>query len=287
MSHQPAASLLRSSTYWQELAPGLSVGGERADTSTVEFSELALAEISEHFHAQGYLNLAPVFSETELAPLKRALGAFADAELPPVFIYLYDQPWQLFGRLGKLIEYFLGAHFALLPNFWAWHIPSISGEGGWPPHQDCQAKTRFVEGDGEQTLISLSLWIPLVDVSEDNCCMYVLPRSQEHKYKPAITDPDQIELTNGVALPAKAGSVMGWSQDLYHWSGRMSVAANQPRLSLSLEFQNSAFAPLAEPLLNVTTPPPFETRLALIAAQFEKYKHMEYREFDITGLPTL
>ena len=48
-----------------------------------------------------------------------------------------------------------------------------------------------------------------------------------------------------------------------------------PRSSLSFEFQNRVFEPLAEPLLDVKNPPDFETRLALINGQFEKYRHID------------
>ena len=111
--------------------------------------------------------------------------------------------------------------------------------------------------------------------------MVVLPRSREMLYDPAITDPAQINADDAIALPAKAGSVLGWSQDLYHWSAYVPANAKEPRISLSLEFQNPAFAQLAEPLLDIGRPPPFKDRLSLILRQFEKYKHMEHVNFDV------
>jgi hypothetical protein len=68
---------------------------------------------------------------------------------------------------------------------------------------------------------------------------------------------------------------MGWRQDVYHWGGRASAYAREPRISLSLEFQNAAFDPLAEQLLSLEHAPAFLDRLCLIAAQFEKYRHMQ------------
>ena len=167
----------------------------------------------------------------------------------------------------------------MLPNFWAWHIPTNEGASGWPAHRDCSGQTRFQNSDTGDTLMSLSLWVPLTDVTADNACMSVLPRSHELRYDPPLTDPEKINPDDGIPLPAKAGSVLGWSQDLYHWSGRMTENAKTPRVSLSLEFQNPAFAPMAEPLLDIRTPPSFEDRLQLIADQIPKYQHMEPMAF--------
>ena len=105
--------------------------------------------------------------------------------------------------------------------------------------------------------------------------MYVLPRSFERCYARNVTKPKDVNLQDVRALPASPGAVMGWRQDLYHWGGRASKHATEPRISLSLEFQNAAFDPLAEQLLELDRPPEFLQRLELIASQFEKYKHMQ------------
>ena len=109
--------------------------------------------------------------------------------------------------------------------------------------------------------------------------MAVLPRSREILYDPTITDPTQIKSDDAISLPAKAGSVLGWSQDLYHWSRHVTSNTVTPRVSLSLEFQNPAFAPLVEPLLNIAKPPFFKERLTLVFSQFNKYKDMDPTNF--------
>jgi len=254
----------------------------------VDFSTESLGDLSKRFHKNGYLHLQPVFDADELGALREGIVALGQVGLPPVFIYLYDQPFALFARLHHLIGHFLGSRFALLPNFWAWNIPLRQGARGWPAHQDCQAQTRFPSGDGGDVLMSLSLWIPLTDATLDNGCMSVLPRSNEHHYELPLDDPACIRAEHGVALPAKAGSVLGWPQDLYHWSNPVTENASkkvmEPRLSLSLEFQNPAFDPLVAPLLDVAHPPSFETRLELVRQQFPKYQHMEDSGFDVTRI---
>lgn len=261
--------------YWLDLAPSLTIEGQVNRQADVKLRPELAGAMSDSMASEGYLHLPPVFGVSELEPIRDAISALTKAELPAVFIYIYDQPWALFQRLQPIISAYLGDRFALLPNFWAWHIPTDVGASGWPVHQDCSGQTRFVSSDGETTLMSLSLWVPLTDATTDNGCMYVLPRSREAMYPNLRADPDQINPDQGLALPAKAGSVLGWSQDLFHWSGRVTDKAENPRYSLSLEFQNPTFEAMAEPLLDVANPPPFAERLQLIIQQFQKYRHME------------
>jgi phytanoyl-CoA dioxygenase PhyH len=248
--------------YWQELIPELTINGDQSSNNIMSFCDDELADISAEFWQQGYLNIPSIFASSQIDPLKRAAKQLADHDIPPVYIYLYDQSWQLFAALNQLLSHFLGSDYRVLPNFWAWHLNRV-GEHGWPRHRDCDARTVF-DIDGEKMLMSLSLWIPLTDVDEKNGCMYVVPYGVENSNE-----------AMGTPLPALAGSVLGWPQDLFHWGGEYTEKAKNPRSSLSFEFQNCAFDPLAEPLLDVLCPPDFETRLELINIQFEKYAHID------------
>ena len=229
----------------------------------------------------GYFNLPPLLDKSKISAILEGILSLTEEGIPPVFIYIYDQPWALFDQLRPIIQLFLGDKFSLLPNFWAWYIPPIKGSTGWPIHTDCNAKTRFESKDGGTTLMSMSLWVPLTDATIENGCIAVLPKSREILYDQTITDTSQIRSKDAVTLPANSGSVLGWSQDLYHWSRHATSNKITPRVSLSLEFQNPAFAPLLEPLLDIAQPPPFEERLSIILSQFEKYKDMEPISFKI------
>ncbi len=264
--------------FWREMNPQLTIGDAYQPDLSVNMIKV-VHRASDMLGRDGYFQLPPQFDEQVLNPLRDAIKALAHIGIPPVYIYLYDQPWAIFADLRQLISNFLGDDFVLLPNFWAWNISSVEGARGWPPHQDCAARTRFPDGAGGDVLLSLSLWVPLSDATLKNGCMAVLPRLYEHYYNMPLDDPGIIKPEHSIALPAKAGSVLGWTQDLYHWSNRVTVDGENPRLSLSFEFQNRAFEPLAEPLLDVTCPPSFETRLELISKQFEKYQHMETMDF--------
>ncbi|PHQ70844.1 MAG: hypothetical protein COB93_04565 [Sneathiella sp.] len=267
---RPADFDITCETHWRELLPDLTIGASQ-DVSEIEFSPHQLDEIADAFWETGYLCVPPVLTEVEIRPLRQAMGVLRTQALPPVYIYLFDQPWQLFARLRPLLRHFLGDQFAVLPNLWAWHL-AAPGDRGWPLHRDCDAETVFNIGP-DQLLMSLSLWLPLTDVDVDNGCMFILPRSKMSGYSSVGSDKD-IRGEDKVALPAASGSVLGWAQDVYHWGGPYSAQAKNPRISLSLEFQNCAFDPLIEPLLDMSALPSFGERLALIEGQFDKYRHI-------------
>ena len=196
-----------------------------------------------------------------------------NAGWPPAFIYAYDECWDLFHQLDQFLSHFLGDDFGLLPHFWAWHINRDEGgaTSGWPPHVDYPGECAFFD----DFLVSLSLWIPLTEATPENGCMNILPLSRQKEYDSPIKEPEDIHLQDVRCLPAKPGSLLGWRQDLWHWSGRSSKYAKEPRISLSLEFQNRAFEPLCPPLYDLTNPPNPDQRIRLICGQFAKYDHME------------
>ena len=272
---------LRSISFWQRLAPQLSINDDFQTTCSIGISNDILQYLSRSMNKDSYFYLPPFLEKSETEPIRDAILTLIKEGLPPVFVYIYDQPWSLFDRLCPIIQLFLGNRFSLLPNFWAWHIPPIKGSSGWSAHTDCNVTTRFENIDSGTTLMSMSLWVPITDATMENGCMAVLPRSREVLYDPTITDPRQIRPDDAVNLPAKSGSVLGWSQDLYHWSRYVTSSATTPRISLSLEFQNPVFSPLGHSLLDIKQPPSFKERLALILSQFDKYKDMENTNFKI------
>jgi hypothetical protein len=261
---------------WQKLNPALTISdGEKPKAKIAEIGSendgFDAAGLSDRFWDEGYFLIHDVLPQDELAKLRFGIETLVANGFSPSLIYLYDEAWDVFRRLRPLLTHFLGDRVALLPHFWAWHVDPRKAGSGWPPHRDYQGESVI----GDDMLISLSLWVPLSNATPDNGCMHVLPRNFEKEYAAPVSGPGDIFLQDIRALPARPGDVMGWRQDLYHWGGRASPHAIEPRISLSLEFQNAAFDPLADELLGLDTPPKFLQRLGLIAAQFDKYRHMQ------------
>ncbi|WP_430474746.1 phytanoyl-CoA dioxygenase family protein [Thalassospira lucentensis] len=266
---------------WQRLNPQLTIS--TGIDPVVDVDEIGAddggfdgGKLSDRFWDEGYFLIEDILPKDELAKLRQGVETLVSKGLSPALIYLYDEAWQVFRRLKPLLSHFLGDRVALLPHFWAWHVDPGQDGRGWPPHRDYQGES-VVDDD---MLISMSLWVPLSKASPDNGCMYVLPRSFEKCYGLDITKPEDVFLQDVRALPTGPGAVMGWRQDLYHWGGRASKHASEPRISLSLEFQNAVFDPLADQLLSLETAPKFLDRLSLIASQFEKYQHMQSIDAD-------
>jgi len=259
--------------YWQGLNPHLTVSNTPKFNSPLIFPDTQLGEISDTIHHDGYLHQPPIFDEATIAPLRTGIENLVAEGWPAAFIYVYDEVWDLFHQLDGFLSHFLGDKFGLLPHFWAWHIDKDEGgaTAGWPPHVDYSGECVFYD----DFLISLSLWIPLTNATAENGCMNILPLSRQKEYDTPVKEPSDIHLQDVRCLPAKAGSLLGWRQDLWHWSGRSSKYAAEPRISLSLEFQNRAYDPLCPPLYDLTSPPTPEERVRLICGQFGKYDHME------------
>ncbi|GLQ05647.1 phytanoyl-CoA dioxygenase family protein [Sneathiella chinensis] len=255
--------------YWAALCPELTIG-QSSSQGPVPFSDADLERISEVFWEKGYLYLPPLLEREACRAIAQGMKALKSAGEPVPYIYLFDQPWQLFERLRVLIRHFLGPDYAVLPNLWAWYLDQ-PGQAGWPPHRDCSSETVFGAG-ADQILMSLSLWVPLDQATEENGCMYVVPRQQEALLQEPLTTDSLMPIAT--PLPADAGAVLGWPQDLVHWGGQYGEGAENPRVSLSFEFQSSHFDPLAEPLLHTDQPPTFAERLSLIEQQFDKYRHI-------------
>ena len=223
---------------WENICPQLTIEAPTVH-APIELTPTTLDQIAGSFWGRGFLQLAPQFTAAELSRIVDGMTALKAAKIAPVYIYLFDQPWLLFEKLRPLLTHFLGDDYALLPNFWAWHLDAM-GEAGWPVHRDCDAQTVFDVG-GDKMAMSLSLWVPLTNVDEANGCMYVVEYGNE------IGKDDEAAAT---PLPAAAGSVLGWPQDVLHFGGKYMAGAKNPRLSLSFEFQNTAFDPLGVPLLD-------------------------------------
>ena len=259
--------------FWRDLCPQLSITENKLACNVLDtIDDALLSQVSDSLWRDGYLNCPELFSEADLHPLRSAMELFHQENIPQAYIYLYDETWMLFLRARNLLSNFLGEDYRILPHFWAWYIEPGKGKG-WPPHRD-SADQSVIEMYGQEMLVSLSLWLPLTDATPENGCMSVLPLSCEREYSTPITDASQIPVQDVLSLPAKAGSLLGWRQDLFHWGGRSHTSAHAPRLSLSLEFQNAALDPLCEPLLDPWQPPSPKDRLKLIGEQFEKYTHI-------------
>src|SRR5262249_5447257 len=159
--------------------------------------------------------------------------------------------WLLYHKLKHVLAHLLGADFKVRPDFWAWYLNPSKSESGWPPHRDGDPDGLLPDGRSK----SLTIWIPLTDSTPLNGCMYVVPRDRDPTYNTFQRDEWRHELADVRALPAAAGSVLGWNTEVLHWGSHSAPRARQPRISVALEFQRADVPPFNQPLMQNGTIP--------------------------------
>jgi len=144
-----------------------------------------------------------------------------------------------------------------------------SGEAGWTPHVD--KGPYALTPDGRP--LSITVWIPLSHATPLNSCIYVLPASSDPEYRAEQRRRD-VDFTQVRALPASPGDWLCWNQAILHWGSSTSRFAQEPRISMALEFQTGAIPPFNEPLIRDPESLDFDTKLRLVAKQILQYRHM-------------
>jgi hypothetical protein len=273
--------IARPETWWR-LAPGLHIGGNAAWRGFAPFAlEPGKAEqLARMVDREGYLQLGPLGSDLPVAGMADAVSALRRAGWPPVFSFVFDEFWLAFGKLDQLIAGVLGGDYAVLPDFWAWHIDPRTDDRGWAPHRDKGRRALFDDGRPK----SLTVWLPLTDATPLNGCMYIVPADRDPTYGTESEVELRFQPQDIRALPAAAGSVLLWNQAVVHWGARSAPRTVPPRISLSAEFQRTDVPAFNTPLMRPLELPTFATRLRLIGRQILRYRHMYPLDADLAAL---
>jgi hypothetical protein len=128
----------------------------------------------------------------------------------------------------------------------------------------------------------------------DNGCMSLVhPRAVTAEVAQAIQGHADLDRTayrrlpqNVVALPVKAGSIIGWRGDVLHWGG-VNTGGASPRVSFALEFRSrdSRATKFEAPLIDPRDgPPPFALRLFAISKALREYPKFEPSMERVRGL---
>ncbi|HVV86696.1 MAG TPA: phytanoyl-CoA dioxygenase family protein [Kofleriaceae bacterium] len=244
---------------------GLTIGAPRAWTLAGAIDREAVREA---VWTEGYFTSAPSIPPALVARCRDAIELVRAAGAPPLASFAFDGAWELAAVLGEHASAAFGGAARLMPSFWAWRLDAAEARG-WAPHRD---HTDAELGDDGRPQ-AVSLWIPLTDATADNGCMYVVPAPWDPQYPNPRATTEVMFLQAIRALPAAAGSVLGWTSRLLHW-GAMARPGSPPRISISFEFQDAAARPIdGEPFELGWIPPP-AARRALIDQQWERYRHI-------------
>jgi hypothetical protein len=162
-----------------------------------------------------------------VALLANGVERLAAIGCPPVFLFVYDEPWHVLARAVPIVEAALGGSVAQLPELWVWHVEGRNDADGWFPQRERAPRWLFPEGAPR----SLTLWVPLA------------------------------------GEPPPQGSLLAWIHDVPHWGGRASRPAPRHRTSFSCDFQRADLPPYLTPLLDPRRAPSWSARLSLIGRQ--------------------
>ncbi|UZK67205.1 phytanoyl-CoA dioxygenase family protein [Sphingomonas sp. M1-B02] len=262
-----------SEAFWRAHFPNLHIGqllSQELREKTLDAPPRnSLALNVERMKVDGYFQdrddtvarLAPILGD--------AVRTCNRIDIPPAFIFLFDEAWECFYALHQHLTPFLG-DYQILPDFWAWHVDPKASESGWSPHRDKGYGALDVNGNP----LSLTVWIPLSEATPLSSCMYVLPKSRDPVYGTPEDKNWKIDYPSIRALPGKPGDFFCWDQAVLHWGSASSPFANGPRISMALEFQRTDAAPFNKPLLPAFCNLDFKSRLWLVGKQIMQYRHM-------------
>jgi hypothetical protein len=272
--------------YWQSLLPrhpDVSAGlGRPFVTNPV--TPGPIDALLRQYDESGYFASDPIVPAESIALLLKCVEAVRRAGWPPVFSFVYDPFWQI-ARLPVLRTFLtevLGPGYRQIPHVWTYYIGRRRRSTGWQPHID-----GFALADGSISPGRVSVWIPLTDATLENGCMYVVPRdfvppdASREWSRLDILDAALVRalLQGSRALPAGAGSILGWDFDIIHW-GSTCTGAGHSRISIAMEFISAEQVPVEHELSLIPLDadlPGFGERLRAVAAGILTYARFEPR----------
>jgi hypothetical protein len=264
--------------YWRRLNPELSIDGIGERSVGLDIEGLAPKEIDAQIgklRSEGYFQTRPILSRPTIDKMRACVERLRSEGWLPTFSFVYDQFWDVAGvsSLTEILTEFLGAEYRLGPQmFFTYYVLPRKGASGWSPHVDSGGESR------------LTVWIPLSDATVDNGCMYLIPQDRVSSaglndfWSRVYVTKDELGvlLWSTKALPAAAGSLLGWNSKMVHW-GSMASDSAHPRISISFEFVGAGAKPKPYelPLFDLPRRCSFSRRIQLIGQTILSYQGFE------------
>lgn len=271
VSGKSYAQLATDPDFWRSLNPTLTISekGSKNPPAAVQVSKAELDAVRRMLIEEGYFKIENFFEPEHISALTACAKKLHAERWPETFAYVYDEFWLFFQRTAFVMSELLGRDYKLLPSIWVFYLEQNSSSTGWLPHRD-RARIRTLDRQGYPH--SINIWLPLTDATPENGCMYVLPKDFDEHYNGDMLIQKVNNFQDIRALPARVGDFLGWNETIFHWSGRSSKLAKEPRISMATIYQDSRIHPLEWPLIDPLQVPPFLDRVGLIAQQFLRYQ---------------
>jgi hypothetical protein len=259
--------------YWQLLNPKLN-------SSTIRYHQIinrAFQNSLDQISADGYFHLPSVFHPGLMNRMRIGIDRIRKAGWPPIFAMVYDEFWSLVRTppVVRMLEGILGRGYRQIPHVWCHYVNPVEGARGWGPHVDGTSRNR------------VSIWIPLTSATLDNGCIYLIPGSRlpsnfarQFLRRRSYSKIETVTMLQAMkAMPASAGSMLGWHFGIVHW-GAVAGDSPQPRVSVAYEFIAGGSPPQHDelPLMpSSLEAPSFEERLRVIGTAILSYRKFEPR----------
>ena len=123
-------SQLRREEFWRSFAAGLRTDGSMLQkASPLALPPEAVPEFMRQLKEDGYFQQSADWG-VDLKLMANTARAISQADLPPVFAFLYDEFWYPFFRLRSVYEGLLGGRYYILPGCWVWNVDPKKGDSG-------------------------------------------------------------------------------------------------------------------------------------------------------------
>lgn len=221
---------------WKELSPDLSISSQPFlhQPDDFDIDDKQAEQCLEGIIKEGYLKTSPLIPEHEVKLIAETIEKIHALGLPPIFIYVYDETWQIFRRLSKIVTPILDENYKItIAGMWAWRIDQTGS--GFSIHRDIYAKDTRADGRPAH----LTVWIPFTDATPENSCMHMLPINLDPNYPDNMRCKEITNYSDIRAIPAKAGSILAWNANIAHWGSKSSRWATHPRISIAMDFSRA------------------------------------------------
>jgi len=288
----PLSTELEDEGFWRSLLPSLTLsslksvkkGGNRRHQNPIT-NENASSVLDDLGDDGFSLRLPPILDsagdafKAKFMAVKEGIQKLSDEQLPPTFIMLFDEVWELADIYNRMICDINNQMVAdKRSSNWnvfnfdvlAWCVDPKKGEVGFSPHRDRQPKNErilssFHDGKCAHPKYQ-TVWLAMSDATPDNSCLYVIPRPYDPGYLKGdddlsndgndatnvndenITDPlrrclpTKESYQNIRCLARRAGESITFTHRLIHWGSSGSPKNSpHPRIAISFVFSSSDF----------------------------------------------
>jgi len=250
--------VLYDTAYWESLSCGLTIAKEGGiPEGKLNFPAACVQQAQQSLKEKGYFKAEPTQWDVDHSKVVATIHNLMNNGWPAVFIYMFDEPWQLLERAWDVYEQALGAAAILEPTVYCWCLkPALGGanrksasQNFGMPHRDYRWSESCLENGSPKLL---TVWMPLTEANTHNGTINVLPKEYDQHFdandswehmrgalagEGSVIQELRFPVQGATPIPCKPGDCLGWMGNLIHWGSRCSTHVERPRANLGCTFR--------------------------------------------------